>query len=68
MIAREVLRHNWITKYTTVWLDSLRDGKTELNNTNKLVNTYDGITGLKTGTTEKAGFACALLPGGTVCS
>ena len=60
MIAREVLRHNWITKYTTVWLDSLRDGKTELNNTNKLVNTYDGITGLKTGTTEKAGFClCA---------
>ena len=60
VIAREVLRHNWITKYTTVWLDSLRDGKTELNNTNKLVNTYDGITGLKTGTTEKAGFClCA---------
>ena len=27
VIAREVLRHNWITKYTTVWLDSLRDGK-----------------------------------------
>ena len=53
VIAREVLRHNWITKYTTVWLDSLRDGKTELN-------TYDGITGLKTGTTEKAGFClCA---------
>lgn len=60
VIAREVLRHNWITKYTTVWLDSLRGGKTELNNTNKLVNTYDGITGLKTGTTEKAGFClCA---------
>ena len=60
VIAREVLRHNWITKYTTVWLDSLRNGKTELNNTNKLVNTYDGITGLKTGTTEKAGFClCA---------
>ena len=60
VIAREVLRHNWITKYATVWLDSLRDGKTELNNTNKLVNTYDGITGLKTGTTEKAGFClCA---------
>lgn len=60
VIAREVLRHNWITKYTTVWLDSLRGGKTELNNTNKLVNTYDGMTGLKTGTTEKAGFClCA---------
>lgn len=68
VIAREVLRHNWITKYTTVWLDSLRDGKTELNNTNKLVNTYDGITGLKTGTTEKAGFCLCATAGGTVCS
>lgn len=60
VIARLVLEHNWITKYTTVWLDSLRQGKTELNNTNKLVRDYNGITGLKTGTTEKAGFCvCA---------
>ena len=50
------MKHKIITKYSTVWLDSLRGGKTELNNTNKLVNTYNGITGLKTGTTSKAGF------------
>ncbi len=56
VISREVMKHKIITKYSTVWLDSLRGGKTELNNTNKLVNTYNGITGLKTGTTSKAGF------------
>ena len=46
-------------KYSTIWLDSLRNGETELNNTNKLVNTYDGITGLKTGTTSNAGLCIA---------
>lgn len=60
VIACEVMKHDIVKKYTTVWLDSLRNGETELNNTNKLVNTYDGITGLKTGTTEAAGFClCA---------
>ena len=56
LISSEVFKHKEITKYTTIWLDSLRNGKTELNNTNKLVNTYEGITGLKTGTTSNAGF------------
>lgn len=60
VIACEVMKHELVTKYSTVWLDSLRKGKTELNNTNKLVNTYSGITGLKTGTTSNAGFClCA---------
>ncbi len=60
VVAKEVMKHDLVTKYSTVWLDSLRDGETELNNTNKLVNTYNGITGLKTGTTSKAGFClCA---------
>lgn len=60
IIAREVLKHDLIYNYSTIWLDYLRNGKTELNNTNKLVNKYDGITGLKTGTTSKAGFCvCA---------
>lgn len=60
VVACDVMKHDIITKYSTVWLDSLRDGETELNNTNKLVNTYSGITGLKTGTTSKAGFClCA---------
>jgi D-alanyl-D-alanine carboxypeptidase (penicillin-binding protein 5/6) len=60
VIACEVMKYDIVKKYSTVWLDSLRDGKTELNNTNKLVNTYKGITGLKTGTTSNAGFClCA---------
>lgn len=54
-MSRELLKHNDITKYTTVWMDSLRDGKTELVNTNKLVRFYEGATGLKTGTTNGAG-------------
>ena len=56
VISCEVMKYDIIYDYSTVWLDSLRDGKTELNNTNKLVNTYEGITGLKTGTTSNAGF------------
>ena len=59
VIASEVMKYDLVKQYSTVWLDSLRDGKTELNNTNKLVNTYDGITGLKTGTTSNAGFCIA---------
>lgn len=60
VIATEVMKYDLITKYSTVWLDSLRNGETELNNTNKLVNKYNGITGLKTGTTSIAGFClCA---------
>ena len=56
VISCEVMKHLLITKYSTIWLDSLRGGKTELNNTNKLVKSYNGITGLKTGTTSNAGF------------
>lgn len=59
VISSQVMKHKLILNYTTVWLDSLRGGKTELNNTNKLVNTYNGITGLKTGTTSNAGFCVA---------
>ncbi len=56
VISCEVMKHPLITKYSTIWLDNLRGGKTELNNTNKLVKSYNGITGLKTGTTSNAGF------------
>lgn len=60
IIACEIMQHSIITDYSTIWLDSLRNGETELNNTNKLINKYDGITGLKTGTTSNAGFClCA---------
>ena len=43
-----------ITNYTTIWMDSLRNGESELVNTNKLIRTYDGATGLKTGSTSLA--------------
>ena len=55
LLSRELLsKHPDITKYTTIWMDSLRDGKSELVNTNKLIRTYKGITGLKTGSTSLA--------------
>lgn len=56
VISSEVMKYDLIKNYSTIWLDSLRAGKTELNNTNKLVKSYKGITGLKTGTTSNAGF------------
>lgn len=55
LMSCELVKHERIFEYTTIWMDSLRDGQTELVNTNKLVRFYDGITGLKTGTTSKAG-------------
>lgn len=54
-MSRELLKHEMIINYTTIWMDSLRDGATELVNTNKLVRFFEGTTGLKTGTTAKAG-------------
>ena len=55
LMSRELLKkHPDITKYTTIWMDSLRDGKSQLVNTNKLIRTYKGITGLKTGSTSLA--------------
>lgn len=60
IIACEIMKYDLITEYSTVWLDYLRNGETELNNTNKLINKYSGMTGLKTGTTSIAGFClCA---------
>ena len=55
IMSKELLNnHPEITTYTTIWNDTLRDGKSELVNTNKLVRTYNGITGLKTGSTSLA--------------
>jgi len=51
VMSAELISHELIKKYSTVWMDSLRDGKSELVNTNKLVRFYEGTTGLKTGTT-----------------
>lgn len=55
LMSAELLKYDLIIEYSTIWMDYLRDGATELVNTNKLIRTYDGITGLKTGTTSKAG-------------
>ncbi len=56
IMSRELLtKHPKITDYTTIWMDSLRGGATQLINTNKLLRNYQGITGLKTGTTGGAG-------------
>lgn len=57
LMSRELLnKYPEITKYTTIYMDSLRDGKSSLVNTNKLVRTYTGCTGLKTGSTSQALF------------
>lgn len=56
LMSRQLLSHERIRTYTTVWTDTLRDGATELTNTNRLVRFYNGTTGLKTGTTSKAGY------------
>ena len=54
VMSRELLRHELIRSYTTIWMDSIREGAFGLTNTNKLVRFYDGATGLKTGFTSKA--------------
>ena len=57
LMSRELLqKHPKIKDYTTIWMDSLRDGKSELVNTNKLIRNYKGATGLKTGSTSLALF------------
>ena len=57
LMSRELLKkHPDIKKYTTIWMDSLRDGTFGLSNTNKLIRFYSGATGLKTGYTSGAGY------------
>ena len=54
IMSSELIKHELIKKYSTVWMDSLRNGESELVNTNKLVRFYEGTTGLKTCTTSIA--------------
>lgn len=56
VMSRELLSHDLIRAYTGIWMDTLRDGQFQLANTNKLIYYYDGATGLKTGSTQGAGF------------
>ncbi len=55
VMSRELLKHKDILKYTSIWMDYLRNGETQIVNTNKLLKSFEGITGLKTGTTDDAG-------------
>ncbi len=54
VMSRELIRHELIKQYSTIWTDSIRNGAFGLSSTNRLVYCYDGCTGLKTGFTEKA--------------
>ena len=57
LMSRELLLHHpEVRNYTTIWMDTLRNGTFGLNNTNKLIRFYDGATGLKTGFTREAGY------------
>ncbi len=56
LMSRELLRHEEILNYTTIWTDSIRNGAFGLANTNKLIRFYSGANGLKTGSTAKAKF------------
>lgn len=56
LMSRELIQHEKIREFTTIWMDSVRDGQFQLANTNKLIRFYDGATGLKTGFTDSALF------------
>lgn len=56
IMSRELLKHEIILKYSGIWMDSIRNGEFGLTNTNRLIRFYNGATGLKTGSTAKAGF------------
>jgi len=55
IMSKELLKFEYIFDFTTIWMDTLRDGKFQLANTNKLIRFYSGANGLKTGSTSKAG-------------
>ena len=55
-ISRELIKYDLILKYSSTWQDSIRGGEMTLTNTNRLIRYYDGCNGLKTGSTDKAGF------------
>ncbi|NLS44348.1 MAG: D-alanyl-D-alanine carboxypeptidase [Firmicutes bacterium] len=59
LMSRELLRHPRVHQWFTTWIDYVRDGKNILVNTNRLIKSYDGVDGLKTGFTEEAGYCLA---------
>lgn len=56
IMSRELIKHEKITEYSSIWMDTIRGGEFGLTNTNRLVRFYKGATGLKTGSTAKAKF------------
>ena len=56
VMSRALISHDIILKYSSIWQDTIRDGEFTLTNTNRLVRYYDGCNGLKTGSTDKAGY------------
>ncbi len=59
VMSRELIRHDLIKEYTTIWMDTIRGGEFGLSNTNRLIYGYEGATGLKTGFTSKAMYCLA---------
>ena len=55
-MSRALIEHEIILKYSSIWQDTIRNGEFTLTNTNRLVRYYDGCNGLKTGSTDKAGY------------
>lgn len=60
LMSRELIKHRTILQYSSIWMDTIRDGAFGLTNTNRLVRFYSGCTGLKTGSTSKAGFCVSV--------
>ena len=59
-MSRELIKHEIILKYSSIWQDTIRNGEFTLTNTNRLVRYYDGCNGLKTGSTDKAGYCVSV--------
>ena len=60
LMSSELIKHPLILQYSSIWMDTIRDGAFGLTNTNRLVRFYKGCTGLKTGSTSKAGFCVSV--------
>ena len=54
LMSRALIKHDMVKKYTTIWMDTVRNGEFGITNTNRLVRFFNGTTGLKTGFTEEA--------------
>lgn len=60
IMSRELIKHKKVLEYSSTWMDTIRNGEFGLTNTNRLVRFYKGATGLKTGSTSKAGFCVSV--------